>query len=134
MNILIENAWAQGGGGGGGGMELLVMVGIFFLIMYFMIIRPQNKRNRDHKQLLASLSCGDEVVTSGGLFGKISRVDESFISLEVQSGVIVKVQKQAISSIMPKGMSDEKPPKGMSDEKPPKGMSDEEPKKKDARK
>lgn len=126
MNILIENAWAQGGGGGGGGgMELLVMVGIFFLIMYFMIIRPQNKRNRDHKQLLASLSCGDEVVTSGGLFGKISRVDESFISLEVQSGVIVKVQKQAISSVMPKGMSDEKPPKG---------MSDEEPKKKDARK
>lgn len=111
MNILIENAWAQGGGGGGGGMELLVMVGIFFLIMYFMIIRPQNRRNRDHKQLLASLSNGDEVVTSGGLFGKISRVDESFVHLEVQNGVIVKVQKQAISSVMPKGMSDEEPKK-----------------------
>ena len=111
MNILISNAWAQGGGGGGGGMELLVMVGIFFLIMYFMIIRPQNKRNRDHKQLLASLSCGDEVVTSGGLLGKISQVDESFVRLEVQNGVIVKVQKQAISSVMPKGMVDEDPKK-----------------------
>ncbi len=111
MNILIENAWAQGGGGGGAGTELLVMVGIFFLIMYFMIIRPQNKRNRDHKQLLASLSRGDEVVTSGGLFGKISQVDESFVRLEVQDGVEVKVQKQAISSVMPKGMLEDEPKK-----------------------
>lgn len=103
MYPLINDAHAQAGATGSAGMELLIMVGIFFLIMYFMIIRPQNKRNREHRQLLASLSRGDEIVTSGGLFGKISRVEESFVRLEVQKGIEVKVQKQAINSVMPKG-------------------------------
>ena len=103
MYPLIDDAYAQSGATGSAGMELLIMVGIFFLIMYFMIIRPQNKRNREHRQLLASLSRGDEIVTSGGLFGKISQVEESFVRLEVQKGIEVKVQKQAINSVMPKG-------------------------------
>ena len=103
MYPLIDDAYAQGGATGSAGMELLIMGGIFFLIMYFMIIRPQNKRNREHRQLLASLSRGDEIVTSGGLFGKISQVEESFVRLEVQKGIEVKVQKQAINSVMPKG-------------------------------
>ena len=103
MYPLIDDAYAQTGMTGSAGMELLIMVGIFFLIMYFMIIRPQNKRSREHRQLLASLSRGDEIVTSGGLFGKISQVEESFVRLEVQKGIEVKVQKQAINSVMPKG-------------------------------
>ena len=103
MYPLINDAHAQTGATGSAGMELLIMVGIFFLIMYFMIIRPQNKRNREHRQLLASLSRGDEIVTSGGLFGRVLQVEESFVRLEVQKGVEVKVQKQAINSVMPKG-------------------------------
>lgn len=79
------------------------MIGIFFLIMYFLIIRPQSKRNKEHKQLLASLSKGDEVVTSGGLLGKVSDIGDSFISLEVQDGIVIKIQKQSVSAVMPKG-------------------------------
>ena len=103
MEYLISNAWAQAAAPAGPGLELFIMIGIFFLIMYFLIIRPQSKRNKEHKQLLASLSKGDEVVTSGGLLGKVSDIGDSFISLEVQDGIVIKIQKQSVSAVMPKG-------------------------------
>ena len=133
MMPLFENAHAQTGATGSAGMELLIMVGIFFLIMYFMIIRPQNKRSREHKQLLASLSRGDEIVTSGGLFGKISQVEESFVRLEVQKGVELKVQKQAISSVMPKGTFGDDADKESTGKKSPAGTSPKKPPTRNAR-
>ena len=83
--------------------SLFIMVGIFFAIMYFMIIRPQQKRNKDHQKLISSLSKGDEVVTSGGMLGKIQKVGENSIQVEVADGVSVKLQKGSITSILPKG-------------------------------
>ena len=74
-----------------------------FVLMYFLLIRPQQKRAKDHKNLLKALKKGDEVVTNGGIIGKISSVDESFAELEIASGVSVKVQKQGINQKMPKG-------------------------------
>ena len=107
MDFLISPAWAQGAGGtaalGAPGMELIFMIGIFFLIMYFLVIRPQNKRNKEQKNLLASLESGDEVITTGGILGKIVKISESLIQIEVQKGVVVTLQKQGVSSVVPKG-------------------------------
>ena len=74
-----------------------------FVLMYFLLIRPQQKRAKDHKNLLKALKKGDEVVTNGGVIGKITAVDESFAEVEVASGVVVKLQKQGINQKMPKG-------------------------------
>ncbi|MBT5098798.1 preprotein translocase subunit YajC [Gammaproteobacteria bacterium] len=87
----------------GGGTEMLVMVGIFFVIMYFMIIRPQSKRQKEQKALMASISKGDEVVTSGGMMGKIKGVTDDVVRIELAENVIIKVQKHAINSVLPKG-------------------------------
>ena len=74
-----------------------------FVLMYFLLIRPQQKRAKDHKNLLKALKKGDEVVTNGGVVGKITSVEESFATLEIAEGVVVKVQKQGINQKMPKG-------------------------------
>lgn len=105
MNWLISDALAQNASppAAGGGIEFFIMIGIFFLIMYFMIIRPQSKRAKEHKKLIEALSKGDEVVTNGGLLGKITEVGENFVKLEVSEGVNIKVQKSAVASVMPKG-------------------------------
>ena len=87
----------------GCGTEMLVMVGIFFVIMYFMIIRPQSKRQKEQKALMASISKGDEVVTSGGMMGKIKGVTDDVVRIELAENVVIKVQKHAINSVLPKG-------------------------------
>ena len=87
----------------GGGTEMLIMIGIFFAIMYFMIIRPQQKRQKEHKSLMDSLTKGDEVVTNGGMMGKIKAVSDDVVRIELAENVIIKVQKHAIGSVLPKG-------------------------------
>ena len=82
--------------------QILVLIGMF-VFMYLLLIRPQQKRAKDHKNLLEVLKKGDEVVTNGGVIGKITVVDSSFAEIEVASGVIIKVQKQGINQKMPKG-------------------------------
>ena len=79
------------------------MMGVFFAIMYFMIIRPQQKRAKDHKTMLEALSKGDEVVTGGGILGKVAQIGDNFIQIEIADNVQIKVQKQAIASVLPKG-------------------------------
>jgi len=78
---------------------LLVMIPLF----YFMLIRPQMKRSREHRDMLAQISKGDEVVTSGGLAGKVANIGEAYVTVEIADNVNIKVQKQAISSVLPKG-------------------------------
>ena len=80
----------------------IFLIGMFAL-MYFLLIRPQQKRAKDHKNLLEALKKGDEVVTNGGVVGKVTSVEESFAALEIAEGVVVKVQKQGINQKMPKG-------------------------------
>lgn len=103
MSFFVADALAQAGAPQSAGWEFFIMIGIFFLIMYFMIIRPQSKRAKEHKKLVESLAKGDEVVTNGGLLGKVTAVGESFLRLEIAQGVAIKVQKNAVSSVMPKG-------------------------------
>ena len=79
MNI-INNAYAQSPAAADGGMSMLIMVGLFFVIMYFMIIRPQNKRVKEHNKLIDSLSNGTEVVVSNGIMGKIIKIKDDMLS------------------------------------------------------
>lgn len=104
MDFLISNAHAEGEvAPAGGGIEMLLMMSVFFAIMYFMIIRPQQKRAKEHKQMLEALSKGDEIVTGGGILGKVAGINDNFIELAIADNVTVKVQKQAVASVLPKG-------------------------------
>lgn len=85
------------------GFEGLIFPVALIIIFYFMLIRPQQKRNKEHKTLVEGAKKGDEIVTNGGLLGKITEVDEHFITLEISSNLSVQVMKSSISSIMPKG-------------------------------
>lgn len=102
--FLISDAMAEGAAGAaGGGYEMFIMIGIFFAIMYFMIIRPQQKRAKEHQSLIGSLSKGDEVETTGGILGKVVKVGDNSLQVEVAEGVTVKLQKNSISKVLPKG-------------------------------
>jgi preprotein translocase subunit YajC len=105
MDFLIPTAMAQAAGGAAQNpltSMVLPMVAIF-AVFYFFLIRPQNKRAKEHRDMVSKLAAGDEVVTSGGLLGKITEVGDTFISLEVSKGVEVKVQRAQVSQLMPKG-------------------------------
>jgi preprotein translocase subunit YajC len=104
MNALIPEAWAQGGSAAGANQlaPMLIMV-VFVGVFYFLLIRPQQKKLKDHQTLVSRLSAGDEVVTNGGMLGRITDVGDTFVTLEVADGMRVKVQKVAIASVMPKG-------------------------------
>ena len=89
--------------GGALGLSPLIMMAVLFGIFYFMMIRPQMKRQKEHRALISSLSKGDEVVTNGGIAGRVDEVGETFISVEIATNVTVKVQKGAVSQVLPKG-------------------------------
>ncbi len=80
-----------------------IMLGGFFAIFYFMLWRPQSKRAKEQKQMISSLAKGDEVVTSGGILGKVSKITDAFVVLTLSEGVEVLVQKQAVAGCLPKG-------------------------------
>ena len=103
MNTLIPEAWAQAGGGATGPLPSFVMIAVLFGLMYFMLIRPQQKRTREHQAMVSKLSAGDEVITSGGILGRIIEVGDTFVTLEIADGVRVKVQKIQVTSLVPKG-------------------------------
>ncbi len=96
---------APGGGGPAGGMEgikAFIPLILMFVIFYFLLIRPQQKRQKEHKQLLANLKRGDEVVTAGGIMGKITAVAEAFVTLEVADKVRIRVARGQIMSLIKK--------------------------------
>ncbi|HUF82442.1 MAG TPA: preprotein translocase subunit YajC [Burkholderiales bacterium] len=100
----INPAWAQSGGGvAGGGMESIILIMLMFGVLYFLMIRPQMKRAKEHKSLIEGLQKGDEVVTAGGLLGRISRINENYVTLEVSNGVEIQVQRPAVQLVLPKG-------------------------------
>ncbi|CAM4129475.1 preprotein translocase subunit YajC [Vibrio neonatus] len=106
MSLFISQAHAATEGAAqGGGFEMLIMLGMFAVIFYFMIYRPQSKRAKEHKNLLASMTKGDEVLTSGGLVGKISSVseDNDFISIELNANNVVVIKKDFVTAVLPKG-------------------------------
>ncbi|WP_109340285.1 preprotein translocase subunit YajC [Saliniradius amylolyticus] len=106
MSLFISNAYAQDAGAAqGGGFEMLIMLAIFGLIFYFMLYRPQAKRVKEHKNLVNSLGKGDEVLTQGGLVGRITKVSEEkdFIEVELNEDNRIVVQKNSVTAVLPKG-------------------------------
>ncbi len=105
MSFFISDALAQAqtpGAMAGGWEGLLFPLGLI-LILYFFMIRPQMKRQKEHKTMVESLSKGDEVAIEGGLIGRITDLGENFAQIEVTEGVNVKVRKQAVAAVLPKG-------------------------------
>ncbi len=102
LDFFIASAHAQDAAQTGGLMSFLPLI-IIFVIFYFLLIRPQMKRAKEHKRLVSELGNGDEVVTNGGLLGRITHVGESFVTVEFADNVQIMVQKHAVASVMPKG-------------------------------
>jgi len=104
MDFFIASAYAQDSGApAGGGLISFLPLIIIFGLFWFMLIRPQMKRQKEHRAMVTALQKGDEVVTSGGMLGKIIEVDESFATVRFAEGVEIKVQKHAVASVVPKG-------------------------------
>lgn len=107
MDFLISTAHAQSAGAAGASIwPTVIMVGLFFVFMFFMVIRPQMKRQKEHRQLLEGLEKGNEVVTQGGVAGKVRELGENFIVVEIAENVHVRIQKQSVTSVVPKGTLD----------------------------
>jgi preprotein translocase subunit YajC len=94
---------ASPAGAQSGGMSMIIMMVVLFGLMYFMMIRPQMKRQKEHRALISALAKGDEVVTNGGLAGRVEEVGETFITVEIAANVKVKLQKGAVQQVLPKG-------------------------------
>ena len=104
MNLFVSDAWAQADSGfSGGGLISLLPLVLIFVLFYFLLIRPQQRRQKQHKEMVGSVKKGDEVVTNGGTLGKVTDVNDNFVTVEVAANVNIKVQRQAIAQMMPKG-------------------------------
>jgi preprotein translocase subunit YajC len=105
INVFISNAYAQAAQAASPESGLLGMLPLvlMFVVLYFVMIRPQMKRQKEAKAMIEALSKGDEVVTAGGVIGKISKMGDSFIHIEVASGVELQVQRGAVTQVLPKG-------------------------------
>ena len=104
LDFLIPTAYAQSAGGQPqGGFGMLVFPVILIAIMYFLMIRPQMKRQKEHKAMLDKLNRGDEVITSGGVAGTITDIGDNFVTVEIADNVRVRVQKGAIGNVLPTG-------------------------------
>ncbi len=101
--MLINPAWAQGAPAAGGGFESLILIVLMFGVLYFLMIRPQMKRAKEHKTMIEALQKGDEVVTTGGILGRVTRINESYVTLEVSSNVEIQIQRPAVQLVLPKG-------------------------------
>ncbi len=105
LDLVISPAYAQAapaGGAGGFGMSLLFPI-LLIGVMYFLMIRPQMKRQKEHRAMLDKLSKGDEVLTNGGIAGTVTDIGENFITVEIADNVRIRVQKGAIANVLPKG-------------------------------
>ncbi|MEX3612167.1 MAG: preprotein translocase subunit YajC [Burkholderia sp.] len=101
---IVSNAFAQGASGGveSSLMSFLPLI-LVFAVLYFIMIRPQMKRQKEHRNMLAAMAKGDEVVTNGGLVGKVTKVGEAYVGVEVAEGTEITVQKSAVTTLLPKG-------------------------------
>ena len=103
--MLISNAYAQAAGAGaeGGGIMGFLPLILMFVVLYFVMIRPQMKRQKEVKNMLEALAVGDEVVTAGGLMGRVTQLKDQYVTVELVPGTEVKMQKVAVTAVLPKG-------------------------------
>ena len=102
---MIDIAYAMGGGGGQGaaGFSGFIPIILMFVIFYFLLIRPQQKRQKDHRSMVSNLKKGDRIITSGGLYGRITGIDETALTVEIADKVRVKVARSNVSALVQPG-------------------------------
>jgi preprotein translocase subunit YajC len=103
MSFFISDAMAEGAAAQGSGWEGLIPLVLLFVVFYFLLIRPQQKKVKEHKALVEAIKKGDEVVTYGGLAGVLREVGDTFCHIEIADDVIVKVERQNVARLLPKG-------------------------------
>ena len=108
LSVFISSAFAQtapaaaAGGMGDSLMSMLPLV-LMFVVLYFVMIRPQMKKSKEHRAMVDALAKGDEVVTGGGMLGKVTKLGDNYVSLEIASGVEIQIQRSAVVQVLPKG-------------------------------
>lgn len=107
MDFLIQSAHAQNAQPQGGSSSFLIMMVLMFVAFYFLLIRPQQKKQKAHTELVAALKAGDEVLTAGGILGKITGVSEHYVVVKISDNTEIKMQKSSVSMVVPKGTYDE---------------------------
>ena len=105
MSLFINDALASSTGqaASGDGFFSMILIGTMFVLFYFMLIRPQNRRAKEHRELISGLKKGDEIVTSGGILAKVVSLDEQYIKVTVAPNVEISLQRGAVSTVLPKG-------------------------------
>jgi len=105
MDFFISSAYAQAASGaaGGGGIIAFLPFVVILVVFYFLLVRPQNKRAKEQREMLSKVAVGDEVATTGGILGKVTEVGEQFLTVEIAAGVNVKLQKFQVAQVLPKG-------------------------------
>jgi len=106
MDFFIQNAYAQGAQQGDG-TSFIIMMALMFAAFYFLLIRPQQKKQKQHAELVSALKVGDEVLTAGGIIGRITGVSEHYAVISVSDNTEIKIQKASVSMVVPKGTYDE---------------------------
>ena len=104
--MFISSAYAQAAAGAGDTQSTLISMlplVLMFVVLYFVMIRPQMKRQKEHKAMIEALAKGDEVVTAGGFLGKVSKIGETYVGVELADGVEVQMQRTAVVQVLPKG-------------------------------
>lgn len=105
MSFFISNALAAAGSPPAqtDGTFSLIMIAAIFVLFYFMLIRPQNKKTKEHRELITQLKKGDEIITSGGILAKVVSIEEQYIKISLAEGMEINLQKSAVSTVLPKG-------------------------------
>ena len=103
--MLINQAFAQTAPAGAGGMDIMSLLPLIlmFVLLYFLLLRPQMRRAKEQKQMIASLAKGDEVITAGGVLGRVTKVSDNYVSVEIAPNVEITVQKSSVQTLLPKG-------------------------------
>jgi preprotein translocase subunit YajC len=101
--VFISNAYAQTAGDAGSSLMSFLPIILMFVVLYFLMIRPQMKRQKEHKSMMEALAKGDEVVTAGGMVGKVTKVTDAYVTVEISEGTEILVQKAAVATLLPKG-------------------------------
>lgn len=107
MDFFIQNAYAQGAPAQGDSTSFIIMMVLMFGAFYFLLIRPQQKKQKAHAELVSNLKAGDEILTAGGILGKISGVSEHYAVVQIADSTEIKIQKSSVSVVVPKGTYDE---------------------------
>jgi preprotein translocase subunit YajC len=102
MDFLIQSAHAQGAAPQGGGFSPIIIMVVFIALMYFMMIRPQQKRQKEHANLVAALKVGDEIITTGGILGIVTGISDHYAIVKIAENTEIKIQKSSVASVVPK--------------------------------